>query len=80
MNRSGRIANRSSAALNRPTFSSTNAFGSTPSSAARIAMFTECSSVPVRNRVSSPSMRCQRAMASAPTTSYRVWTPGWLFA
>ena len=43
-------------------------------------MFTECSSVPVRNRVSSPSMRCQRAMTSAPMTSYTVCRPGALFA
>ena len=33
--------------------------------AARCAMLTECSSVPVRKRVSSPSIRCQRAIASA---------------
>ena len=43
-------------------------------------MLIECSSVPVRKRVSSPSIRCQRAMTSAPITSYRVWTPGLLFA
>jgi hypothetical protein len=50
------------------------------SSTAAWAMLIECSSVPVRNRVSSPTMRCQRAMASAPTTSYRVCRPGLLFA
>ena len=40
------------------------------------AMLIECSSVPVRNRVSSPFIRCQRAMTSAPITSYRVCRPG----
>jgi hypothetical protein len=44
------------------------------------AMLIECSSVPVRNRVSWPSMRCQRAIASAPMTSYSVWMPGLLLA
>ena len=44
------------------------------------AMLIECSSVPVRNRVSSPFIRCQRAMTSAPMTSYRVCRPGLLFA
>jgi len=42
-------------------------------------MLTECSSVPVRKRVSSPFIRCQRAMTSAPMTSYRVCRPGLLF-
>ena len=40
------------------------------------AMLIECSSVPVRKRVSSPSIRCQRAMTSAPMTSYSVCRPG----
>jgi hypothetical protein len=80
MNRSGRIRSASSAALYSATFSSTNARGVIPSASAAWAMFTECSSVPVRNRVSSPSIRCQRAMASAPMTSYTVWRPGALFA
>ena len=44
------------------------------------AMFTLCSSVPVRNRVSWPCIRCQRATTSAPMTSYTVWRPGALFA
>ena len=44
------------------------------------AMLTECSSVPVRKRVSWPCMRCQRAMTSAPMTSYSVCRPGRLFA
>jgi hypothetical protein len=65
--------------LNSATFSSTKSRGR-PLLAERIAMLTECSSVPVRKRVSSPSIRCQRAIASAPITSYRVWTPGWLLA
>ena len=54
--------------------------GDRPSSIAVWAMLIECSSVPVRKRVSTPSIRCQRAMTSAPITSYSVWTPGWLFA
>ena len=69
-----------SARLNSSTVPSTNARGVVPSSAARWAMFTECSSVPVRKRVSCPTMRCQRAMASAPITSYRVCSPGRLLA
>ena len=40
-----------------------------PSSAARIAMLTLCSSVPVRKRVGMPRIRCQRASASAAITS-----------
>jgi hypothetical protein len=69
MKRSGLMSRVSSAARNSATFSSTNARGVVPSSVARWAMFTECSSVPVRNRVSSPFIRCQRAITSAPTTS-----------
>ena len=80
MNRSGLISSASSAARNSATFSSTNSRGVRPSASADWAMFTECSSVPVRNRVSSPSMRCQRAMTSAPMTSYTVCRPGALFA
>jgi len=80
MNRSGLIPSRSSDSWNSATLASTNVRVSTPSSAARIAMFTECSSVPVRKRVSWPRMRCQRAIASAPITSYSVCTPGRLFA
>ena len=38
-------------------------------SAARMAMLTECSSVPVRKRVGVPHIRCQRAMTSLATTS-----------
>ena len=69
----------SSAVVNSATISSTNSRVSRPSSAARWAMLTECSSVPVRNRVSSPFIRCQRAMTSDPITSYRVCRPGLLF-
>ena len=80
MNRSGLMSSASSAARNSPTFSSTNACGVTPCASADWAMLTLCSSVPVRNRVSSPSIRCQRAMTSAPMTSYTVCRPGALFA
>ena len=80
MNLSGLMRSASSAALNRATFSSTNWRGVMPSVSADCAMLTECSSVPVRNRVSSPRIRCQRAMTSAPITSYTVWSPGALFA
>ncbi len=69
MNRSGAIASPASAARNSSTCSSTNALGVLPSSAARWAMLTECSSVPVRKRVSTPTIRYQRATASAPITS-----------
>ena len=69
MNRSGLIASASSADRKSATFSSTKARGLFPSSAARIAMFTLCSSVPVRKRVGIPRIRCQRARTSAPTTS-----------
>ena len=51
-----------------------------PRASADWAMLTECSSVPVRNRVSSPCIRCHRATTSAPITSYTVWRPGALFA
>ena len=51
-----------------------------PSSEAFWAILTECSSVPVRKRVSSPFIRCQRAMTSAPITSYKVCSPGLLLA
>ena len=61
----GAIARAASAALNSATFSSTNSRVGRPSSTAAWAMLIECSSVPVRNRVSSPSIRCQRAIASA---------------
>jgi hypothetical protein len=80
MNRSGLIRSASSAVRKSATFSSTNCFVGTPSSAAFWAMFTECSSVPVRNFVSSPFIRCHRAITSAPMTSNSVWRPGLLFA
>ena len=80
MNRSGVIARAASAALKSATFSSTNSRVGRPSSTAAWAMLIECSSVPVRKRVSSPTIRCQRAIASAPMTSYRVCRPGWLLA
>jgi len=80
MNRSGEISSRSSAVRKIATISSTNARVSWPREAASSAMFTECSSVPVRKRVSSPFIRCHRAMTSAPMTSYRVWRPGRLLA
>jgi hypothetical protein len=80
MNRSGEIPRAASASLKNSTFSSTNAFAGRPSSTADWAMLIECSSVPVRNRVSSPFIRCQRAMTSAPITSYSVCRPGRLFA
>jgi hypothetical protein len=80
MNRSGVISSASSAALNNATFSSTNSRALRPSSTALCAMLIECSSVPVRNQVSTPFIRYQRAMTSAPITSYRVWTPGLLLA
>ena len=80
MNRSGLISSAASAAWNSPTFSSTKARGVTPGASADCAMLTLCSSVPVRNRVSSPCIRCQRAITSAPMTSYTVWRPGALFA
>jgi len=70
----------SSAATNRPTMSSTNARGVIPSFAAVVAMFMEYWSAPVRKYVSSPRMRWDRAMASAPTTSYSVCSPGRLLA
>jgi hypothetical protein len=79
MNRSGEMSSAASASTKSLTMSSTKAFGSRPWSAALWAMFTECSSVPVRKRVSSPFIRCQRAMTSAPITSYRVCRPGLLF-
>ena len=69
MKRSGLMPRASSAVRKSATISSTKAFGSRPRWAAVVAMLTEYSSVPVRKRVSSPSMRCQRAMTSAPTTS-----------
>ena len=62
------------------TISSTNALGVMPRSVAVWAMLTEYSSVPVRKNVSSPRMRCQRAIVSAPTTSKSVWRPGRLLA
>ena len=80
MNRSGLISSASSASRNSSTFSSTNSRGVRPCAAAAWAMLTLCSSVPVRNRVSSPSIRCQRAMTSAPITSYTVCSPGALLA
>ena len=80
MNRSGRMRSACSAAWNSAAFWSTNARGVIPCASADWAMLTECSSVPVRNRVSSPSIRCQRAMTSAPMTSYTVCRPGALFA
>ncbi len=78
MKRSGAMRRASSASVNSFTISSTKSFVSRPSSWARWAMFTECSSVPVRKRVSSPFIRCQRAITSAPITSYRVCRPGLL--
>ena len=80
MNRSGLISSASSAAVNSPTFSSTNSRGVWPAASADWAMLTLCSSVPVRNRVSWPCIRCQRATTSAPMTSYTVWRPGALLA
>ena len=81
MKRSGAMPSASSAVLKSSTISSTNARVSLPSSLRPlVAMLTECSSVPVRKRVSSPFMRCQRAMTSAPITSYRVCRPGRLLA
>ncbi len=80
MKRSGAMASASSATWKYPTFSSTNARAVRPSSSALWAMLIECSSVPVRNLVSSPFIRCQRAMTSAPITSYSVWRPGLLLA
>jgi len=78
MNRSGAIRRAFSAEVKSPTISSTNSRTSRPSSPARSAMFTECSSVPVRKRVSSAFIRCHRAMTSAPMTSYKVCRPGLL--
>ena len=69
MNRSGAIASASSADLNMATFSARKSSVGRPSSIAAWAMLIECSSVPVRKRVSSPAIRCQRAIASAPITS-----------
>ena len=73
------MSSSSSADVNSRTMSSTYALGSRPWAAALSAMFTECSSVPVTKRVSSPFIRCQRATTSAPITSYRVCRPGLLF-
>ena len=63
MKRSGRMRSASSAARKSATFSSTKSRGVRRSSAARIAMLTLCSSVPVRKRVGVPRIRCQRASA-----------------
>ena len=69
MNRSGLMSSPASASRNRATIESTNARGVIPRCSAVIAMLTEYSSVPVRNSVSSPSIRCHRAIVSAPITS-----------
>ena len=73
--RGDRAARPRPSGTGRPSRRRTRAAGR-PSSTAAWAMLIECSSVPVRKRVSSPIIRCQRAMTSAPITSYRVCRPG----
>jgi hypothetical protein len=69
MNRSAVMPKRSNVAFHVAAQGSISSCGSIPFSLASRSTLAECSSKPVRKRVSRPSRRWYRAMTSAPIAS-----------